>query len=92
MSSESDDSRSLLASVFGDLFVDSEPPDPIRENLRVEQVVPTPPEARYELRDLLGRGGVGEVRRALDHALHRKVAIKTLREDLADRPGQVQRF
>jgi serine/threonine-protein kinase len=39
--------------------------------------------ARYQLGPVLGRGGMAEVRRALDTRLNRAVAIKQLRIDLA---------
>ncbi len=39
---------------------------------------------RYSVRRLLGRGGMGEVYEAYDHALRKPVAIKYLREDLRD--------
>lgn len=38
---------------------------------------------RYELADVLGRGGMAEVRRGRDLRLGRTVAVKTLRRDLA---------
>jgi eukaryotic-like serine/threonine-protein kinase len=38
---------------------------------------------RYELGELLGRGGMAEVRRAVDQRLGRSVAVKQLRADLA---------
>ncbi|MDQ3113576.1 MAG: serine/threonine protein kinase, partial [Actinomycetota bacterium] len=38
---------------------------------------------RYELGDLLGRGGMAEVRKGHDIRLGRTVAIKRLRTDLA---------
>jgi serine/threonine protein kinase len=39
---------------------------------------------RYELGAVLGRGGMGEVRAATDVRLHREVAVKLLRADLAE--------
>jgi eukaryotic-like serine/threonine-protein kinase len=47
---------------------------------------------RYELEDLLGRGGMAEVRRAVDTRLGRPVAVKQLRADLAIDPTFQARF
>ena len=47
---------------------------------------------RYELDDLLGRGGMAEVRRAIDTRLGRPVAVKQLRADLAIDPTFQARF
>ena len=47
---------------------------------------------RYELDDLLGRGGMAEVRRAVDRRLGRPVAVKQLRADLATDPTFQARF
>jgi serine/threonine-protein kinase len=47
---------------------------------------------RYELDGLLGRGGMAEVRRAVDRRLGRAVAVKQLRTDLAMDPTFQARF
>jgi serine/threonine-protein kinase len=47
---------------------------------------------RYELAEMLGRGGMGEVRAARDLRLGRSVAVKMLRPGLAGRPEVRRRF
>ncbi|MFV0494082.1 Stk1 family PASTA domain-containing Ser/Thr kinase [Mycobacterium sp.] len=47
---------------------------------------------RYELGDILGFGGMSEVHLARDHRLHRDVAVKVLRADLARDPSFYLRF
>jgi eukaryotic-like serine/threonine-protein kinase len=47
---------------------------------------------RYELGELLGRGGMAEVRRAVDQRLGRAVAVKQLRADFATDPTFQARF
>ena len=46
----------------------------------------------YEIRSLLGAGGMGEVYRARDTKLNRDVAIKVLSGPLATDPEQLARF
>ena len=47
---------------------------------------------RYELRDVLGKGGMGEVRDGWDTRLGRPVAVKLLRPELADNKDIRRRF
>ncbi len=47
---------------------------------------------RYEVRELLGEGGVGRVFAAIDRTDHRVVALKVLRAQLATDPVQTDRF
>ena len=47
---------------------------------------------RYQILELLGRGGMGHVHAGLDRQLDRPIAIKFLRADLADQPALRDRF
>jgi len=47
---------------------------------------------RYEIRSLLGAGGMGEVYLASDPTLARKVAIKVLRANIISNKDQLRRF
>src|ERR1700712_5978333 len=57
-------------------------------------MIPTPRRLseRYEIRETLGFGGMAEVHLARDVRLHRDVAVKVLRLDLARDPGCYLRF
>ncbi len=46
----------------------------------------------YELRSVIGGGGMATVYRAFDHNLQRDVAIKVLSQEAAAQPGFAQRF
>ncbi len=47
---------------------------------------------RYRVLDEIGKGGAGIVYRALDRSLNRELALKTLRDELADDRGMLDRF
>ena len=47
---------------------------------------------RYQIQNLLGSGGMGEVYRAVDPTLGRPVALKVLRAELSGDPERMSRF
>jgi len=47
--------------------------------------------ARFQIQEVLGRGGMGEVYKAFDPTLQRTVAVKTVRPDI-DRPEYLDRL
>src|SRR5262249_30473308 len=52
----------------------------------------TPPRSRFDDHGEIGRGGMGQVRRALDTVLLREVAMKVMDPDVSARPGLALRF
>ncbi len=48
--------------------------------------------SRYEIKELLGRGGMGVVYRALHRMMHRPVALKLIRPEFLASPQAVERF
>ena len=47
---------------------------------------------RYEIRNRLGKGGMGAVYRAYDRVLEEDVALKVLREDATNKSEAARRF
>ncbi len=47
---------------------------------------------RYEIRNRLGKGGMGAVYRAFDRVLEEDIALKVLREDAANKSDAARRF
>ena len=73
----------------------SAPPDDIAAGVfatQQTQVMPGRTLGHYQIRALLGAGGMGEVYRAWDTRLDREVAIKILPAHLAAHPEAIHRF
>ncbi len=70
--------------------MDSEAPGLAEESARDRLADALGP--KFEVRDLLGRGGFAEVYEVHDRQLHRRLAVKVLRPDLAWTQGMLQRF
>jgi serine/threonine protein kinase len=67
-------------------------PLPTRNHLAMPSTAPEPIDGRYQLGEVIGAGGMGEVRAARDVRLQRDVAIKLLHAALLDRPGMRERI
>ena len=66
---------------------------PVGKTLSMSKEEPTGLIAdRYQILELLGRGGMGHVHAGLDRQLDRPIAIKFLDADLADQPALRDRF
>jgi serine/threonine protein kinase len=69
------------------LHINTPPIDQIESGLMIGKTL-----AHYEITGLLGKGGMGEVFRALDTKLGREVAIKILPPEVAQDPERAARF
>jgi len=80
-----DEVQSLLAQQ-ADSFLESSPV------LAIKTLTPGARLGNFEIVELIGRGGMGEVYRARDSRLKRDVAIKVLPAALARDPDRIARF
>ena len=77
--------REFEESIVGELGEDTDETNP-------EDLIGLTIDDRYELRECVGKGGMGIVYRAHQEALGRDVVIKVLPESLLDDPEAVARF
>lgn len=47
---------------------------------------------QFELRSIIGSGGMGNVYRAFDNTLHREAAVKLMKKELAEDPAALENF
>jgi eukaryotic-like serine/threonine-protein kinase len=69
-------------------------------SLRTQTLVPSPDPfstgtlfaGRYRIIEELGRGGMGQVYKAIDTKIQERIAIKIIRPEIADNPKTIERF